>query len=182
MSVGKSASDRIWSHLHAVRSLTSRLVGIARRARAESAPFVDNGAGESSELQSSRRPWPGALSRSCSAAYSVGGILIKQIAFHSRVTIRLFYAECPPMLSRELKRPEHSYAVDFGYSFWILYSRYSSLGFRQNLIRSVDLLAWSVAQHKFVQLHIHLQVLLLPGEMACLPAGCWVWTPSAAAT
>lgn len=43
-----------------------------------------------------------------------GGILIKQIAFQSRVTIRLLDAECPPMLSRELKRPEHPYAVDFG--------------------------------------------------------------------
>lgn len=155
-----------------------------------------NGAGESSELQSSRRPWSGALSRGCSAAYSVGGYWNWHGEFcrwHSHQTDRIpkqshhQVVGCwmPPYA---VKRIEETWTSICG-RLWILYDTVFFLNslhilfrFRQNLIRIVDLLDWSLAQHKFVQLHIHPQVLLLPGEMACLPAGCWVWTPSAAAT
>ena len=41
------------------------------------------------------------------------------------VTIRLLDAECPPMLSRELKRPEHPYAVDFGLCILFEFFTYS---------------------------------------------------------
>lgn len=138
MSVGKSASDRIWSHLHAVR-LTSRLVGIARRAGAESevtycipagAPFVDRLVYQ----RYKRCRWELRVAVITKALiWSAFQRLLSclqrwrllKLARRVLVTIRLLDAECPPMLSRELKRPEHPYAVDFGLCILFEFFTYS---------------------------------------------------------